>query len=298
MNILGGLVKSLLPVVPRPIVARVATRYVAGATLEQALSTARGLRAEGATCTMDILGEFVSDPAQAEDYTEQYLELIDALKTAGIESSASVKLTMLGLSIDPALCARLLDRMCARAAEQNVAVTIDMEDSSVTDATLALWRQMRGAYGNVGCVLQAYLRRTLDDARALPSGTHVRLCKGIYVEPEDIAYKGYQEIRDNYVRVLDHLMGAGHYTCIATHDDWLADRAAELIAKHALSRDQYEYQMLLGVRPALRRRLIAAGHRLRVYVPYGRDWYPYSIRRLRENPQVALHVLRALLGGK
>lgn len=329
MTILGGLVKTLLPLVPRPLVGRVASRYVAGETLADALETSRRLNAEGASVTLDILGEFVNDAAQAAGFVDEYIELVDAVSAAGLDASVSVKLTMLGLNIDPALCERHLERLCARASEQGIYITLDMEDSSLTDATLEMYRRMRARFGRVGCVLQAYLHRTLDDARALEPSANVRLCKGIYVEPPEIAYKDRREIRDNFMAVLAELVSAGHYVGIATHDEQLIRRAEELLALRAGGRPgvparqneaitegrptgsagqtgepwgetetHYEFQMLLGVRADLRRRLIAAGHGLRVYVPYGRDWYAYSMRRLRENPAVALHVLRAMVGLK
>jgi proline dehydrogenase len=174
-----------------------------------------------------------------------------------------------------------------------------MEDSTTTDATLRIYRDLQARYGNVGCVLQAYMRRTLSDIDGLPDpGGNARICKGIYVEPRRIAWKGFDTVRANYVQALDKLIARGVYVGIATHDEYLACAATALVDKHGLKRDRYEFQMLLGVDQELRGILLEAGHRLRVYVPYGRDWYPYSIRRLRENPEVARHVLKALLAGK
>jgi proline dehydrogenase len=177
-------------------------------------------------------------------------------------------------------------------------VRIDMEDASTTDATLRIYKDLHGRFGNVGVVLQAYMRRTLADIHALPkAGANVRICKGIYVERRAVAYKEYETVRLNYLHALEKLLVRGAYVGIATHDDHLICGALGLVDRHNVPRERYEFQMLLGVEPELRRILIAAGHRLRVYVPYGRDWYPYSTRRLRENPQVARHVLRAMLGG-
>jgi proline dehydrogenase len=175
-------------------------------------------------------------------------------------------------------------------------VRIDMEDSTCTEPTLAIYRELQARHGNLGVVLQAYMRRTLADIAALPAeGASVRICKGIYVEPREIAWKGYETVRANYVAALEKLLDQGVYAAIATHDEYLVARATALLERRRVPRDRYEFQMLLGVDEPLRRILIAAGHRLRVYVPYGRDWYPYSMRRLRENPEVARHVLKAML---
>jgi proline dehydrogenase len=298
MGLLGNIIRTLLPYVPRPIVERVAARYVAGHTLEQALQVTRRLNSEGACATLDILGESVKERELAEKAVAQYLELLDAVKDSGIDSSVSVKPTMIGLSISEALFEEEVTKLAQRAEENGVVLTIDMEDRSTTDATLRVFHTLRKTYTRVGCVLQAYMRRTLDDVAALPPASNVRLCKGIYIEPEEVAYKGYQEVRDNYMRALEALLDGGHFVGIATHDDWLVTQAEQLIAKRGLTSELYEFQMLLGVKPALGRRIIAAGHQLRIYVPYGADWYAYSLRRLRENPQVGVHVLRAMLNGK
>jgi proline dehydrogenase len=298
LNVLGKLVNTFLPWVPRPLVGAVAQRYVAGEDIPAALGAISQLASEGALSTIDILGESVTDAAAATAATDLYLELLDALSGNPHKATVSIKLTMLGLSVSPELCTANVDSLYRRASAEGIHVTIDMEDSSTTDYTLALFADMQAKYMRAGCVLQAYMRRTMDDARALPANSNVRLCKGIYVEPEEIAYKGYQQVRDNYVAVLDYLISAGHYPCIATHDEWIIDRALELIERNACGRNTYEFQMLLGVKPQLRHRLTAAGHALRVYVPYGSDWYAYSIRRLRENPQVAVHVMKAMLGAR
>jgi len=298
MGLLANTIRSMLPLVPRPIVERVAARYVAGSKLDDALSAVHKLNAGGACATVDILGESVEEASLALRAVDEYLELIDAIQSSGVDASVSVKPTMIGLSIAEALFDDHMQILAKRAEERGVVLTIDMEDHTTTDVTLHVFQHLRMDYEKIGCVLQAYLHRTLDDAQALPADSNVRLCKGIYVEPKEIAYKGYQEVRDNYMRGLEQLLGTGHYVGIATHDEWLISEAAKLVERLGLANDKYEYQMLLGVKPALRRKLIADGHKLRVYVPYGKDWYPYSLRRLRENPQVAVHVLRAMLTGK
>jgi proline dehydrogenase len=216
-----------------------------------------------------------------------------------LDSNVSVKPTLLGLKIDEGFCRDNIARIAETARQYGNFLRIDMEDKSTTDATLRIYRDLHARYGNVGCVLQAYMRRTLGDIDDLPEqGASVRLCKGIYIEPRQVAWKGYETVRANFVNALEKLIVRGVYVGIATHDEYLACAASALIDKHGLKRDQYEFQMLLGVDDELRRILLAAGHRLRVYIPYGRDWYPYSMRRLRENPEVARHVLRAFLAGK
>jgi proline dehydrogenase len=203
----------------------------------------------------------------------------------------SVKLTGLGLNLDPALARRNLEAIASRGTF----VRIDMEDSSTTDETLALYRELTAAgFGNLGVVLQAALRRTESDAAEL-AGANVRLCKGIYIEPHELAFRDFHEVRESFVRTLDVLLDGGTYVGIATHDEWLVDRALEAIAARGLTPAAYEFQMLLGVRPELGDRIVAAGHRLRIYVPFGRQWYEYSLRRLQENPKVAGYVARDLL---
>jgi proline dehydrogenase len=288
-----------LPAVPKPIVGRVASRYVAGEDLAAAVRVVRTLNQQGAMATVDVLGEEVSERDKATAAVEEYLRVFETIDREKIDSNVSIKLTLLGLKIDEGFCRDNVARIVETAQRFGNFVRIDMEDHTTTDATLRIYRELHARYGNLGVVLQAYMRRTLRDVEELPDqGASVRLCKGIYVEPRKIAWKGYDTVRHNYVQALDKLFSRGVYVGIATHDEFLACAASALIDRHGLKPDQYEFQMLLGVDEELRRILIAAGHRLRVYVPYGRDWYPYSIRRLRENPEVARHVLKAMMAGK
>jgi proline dehydrogenase len=299
MSVFNRLLVTTLPLVPRAIVGRVASRYVAGETLDDALATVRALNAEGAMATIDLLGEEVSAREKATAAVEEYVRVFDALSREKLDSNVSIKLTLLGLKIDEAFCRDNVDRIAAAAGRHGNFVRIDMEDHTTTDATLRIYQELQARHGNLGVVLQAYMRRTLDDIAALPrEGASVRICKGIYVEPRRIAWKGYETVRANYLLALEKLITQGVYPAIATHDEYLACQAVGLVLKHGLPRERYEFQMLLGVDEELRRILLAASHRLRVYVPYGRDWYPYSIRRLRENPEVARHVLRAMLARK
>jgi len=299
MSTFNRLLVTGLPVVPKPLVGRVASRYVAGESLADAVRVVRNLNQQGAMGTIDVLGEEVKERDKALAAVEEYLQVFDTIAAEGLDSNVSIKPTLLGLKIDESFCRDNIERIVVKAKEHGNFVRIDMEDHTTTDATLRIYHELHARYGNVGVVLQAYMRRTLADIAALPKqGASVRICKGIYVEPRTIAWKGFETIQANYVRALEKLIENGVYPGIATHDEYLVNRAVGLIDKHGLWREQYEFQMLLGVDEELRRILIAGGHRLRVYVPYGRDWYPYSIRRLRENPEVARHVIRATLSGR
>lgn len=298
MSAFNRLLVTGLPAVPKPIVGRVASRYVAGEDLADAVRVVRDLNQQGAMATVDVLGEEVSERGKATAFVEEYLRVFEAIDREKIDSNVSIKLTMLGLKIDEGFCRDNVARIVEAAQRFGNFVRIDMEDHTTTDATIRIYRELHARYGNLGIVLQAYMRRTLRDIEELPAGANIRLCKGIYVEPRRIAWKGYETVRHNYVQALDKLFTQGVYVGIATHDEYLACAASALIDRHGLTRDRYELQMLLGVDEELRRILIESGHRLRVYVPYGRDWYPYSMRRLRENPEVARHVLKAMMSGK
>jgi proline dehydrogenase len=296
MSVFNRLLVTTLPLVPKAIVGRVASRYVAGETLDDAVKVVRSLNAQGAMATVDVLGEEVHEREKAVTAVEEYIQVFEAISAQKLDSNVSIKPTLLGLKIDEGFCRDNIERIVATAKEHGNFVRIDMEDNTTTDATLRIYRDLHARYGNVGVVLQAYMRRTLRDIDELPEhGASVRICKGIYVEPRQIAWKGYDTVRANFVAALEKLIVRGVYPAIATHDEYLACRGVELVDKHRLARDRYEFQMLLGVDEELRRILISGGHRLRVYVPYGRDWHPYSIRRLRENPEVARHVLKAML---
>jgi len=291
------LVVTTLPFVPRAIVGRVASRYVAGETLEDALGTIRDLAAEGAVATLDVLGESVTRAEQTRATTEEYLRALDALSAAGLLGNVSVKPTAIGLSVDPALALENGRAICARARERGAFVRIDMEDSSVTEATLRLALELRSGYDAVGVVVQAYLRRSLADLdRLVEARMSVRVCKGIYVEPRSVAYQEREVVRENYAALVEKLLEGGCPVGVATHDEYCVQRALATVDRLQVPPERYEFQMLLGVDPLLRRTLVAAGHRLRVYVPYGRDWYAYSIRRLKENPSISRHVVRATLG--
>lgn len=297
MGVLDRAISLSLPVVPRPLVRLFSKPYIAGETIDEALVAVRYLADEGAMSTLDILGEFISTDTEAEANTQAYVDLVRRIRADQIpEANISVKLSALGLLLDPKDCLEHMRRLTAEVEEAQSFIRIDMEDSPCTDATLEIYRQLREEFGStVGIVLQARLHRTPDDIRALTERpANFRLCKGIYLEPEEIAHTDFQPIRDAFVQQLDQMLSAKSYVGIATHDEWLVDQALELIERHQLKHHEYEFQMLLGVLPPLRRRILAAGHRLRVYVPFGANWYAYSVRRLRENPEIAGHVLKGL----
>ena len=299
MGLIDRTISLTLPVVPKPVVRYFSRPYIAGTTTTEALAVVRGLADRGAMSTLDILGEFVSHGEEATANTETYIALIKKIDSEGIrEANVSVKLTALGLLLGGNECLENMRRLTRQAEAVENFVRIDMEDSGCTDKTLSIYRRLRDEFGNhrVGVVLQSRLRRTLADAEALAGPeANFRLCKGIYLEPESVAHTDDRLIRENFVEILDRMFADGAYVGIATHDDWLIERSIELIERHGRTREQYEFQMLLGVREPLRQKLIAEGHRLRVYVPFGENWYAYSVRRLRENPQIAGYVIKALV---
>ncbi len=296
MNLFDHLVRTGMPLIPKAIVGRVARRYVAGSTLDDALATIRTLNGEGAMATADVLGEEVREVARAQAAVAEYHRLLERMHADGVDSNISVKPTLLGLKIDEQLCSDNIVAVAKRAGELGNFVRIDMEDHTCTDATLRIYRRALEEVGNVGVVLQSYLHRTVPDVAALlPLKPNIRLCKGIYREPRSVAWQQYETVRANFVAALEKLVDGGAYVAIATHDEYLVCAGMAIVDRHRLGRGQYEFQMLLGVEPELRRSILAAGHRLRVYVPYGRDWYPYSVRRLRENPTIARHVIRSML---
>jgi proline dehydrogenase len=297
MNFFNKLIVATLPAVPKPIIRQFASRYIAGEEMSDAVRVVRELNAQGAMATLDVLGEDVHSRETAEASTQAILNVFDAIREHRLDSNVSVKLTQLGLKLDPAFCLENTRRLAVRARDLGNYLRIDMEDSTCTDATLWVYRELRKEFSNVGIVLQAYLRRTGRDAGELIDAGigNFRLCKGIYIEAEEIAFKAHEEINRNYLEVLSDMFRRNAYVGIATHDDALIDGAYRLIGELKLPKSAYEFQMLLGVRPELRRRLLGDGHRLRVYVPFGGQWYQYSIRRFKENPQVAGHVVKALL---
>jgi proline dehydrogenase len=292
VTILDRAIVRALPAVPRQVVRRLSSRYIAGTTLAEACEVVRELNAQGKEATLDVLGEEVTLREEAIGLRDAYRRALDTIEEDGLRSNVSVKLTALGLKLDRGICLADLTAVVEEAARFGNFVRIDMEDSSTTSETLALYREIReGGHDNLGVVLQAALKRTLTDIGELADlRPNVRVCKGIYVEPPEIAFREDETIRLNFLDALEALFDVGSYVGIATHDDWLIGEALALVERKRLGREDYEFQMLLGVRPELGDELVRDGHRLRIYVPFGRRWYEYSIRRLQENPKIAGYV--------
>lgn len=301
MSLFNRLVVLSIPLVPKFIVGHIARRYVAGETLDDAVRVIRQLNEEGAMATLDLLGEEVKDAAPAVAATEEYLRALDAIDEHGLDCNVSTKPTQLGLMIDEDLYRQNYETLVQKAASMQNFVRLDMEDQTTTELIIDLYRTLHAQFGGayVGTVLQAYMRRTLDDIARLPDKkANIRLCKGIYIEPPEVAWQGYETVRHNFISSLEKLLLQNVYVGIATHDEYLVAAAEGLIDRLGVPKDRYEFQMLLGVEARLRRILIERGHRLRVYVPYGKDWYLYCVRRLRENPQIARHVMTSMLRGE
>jgi proline dehydrogenase len=297
MGILDRAIANSVPAIPRPVVRRISRRYIAGDTLEEAVDTVRELNRSGGVATIDLLGESTESKADAARTLREYEKVIDALDEHNLDSGLSVKLTGLGLTINEELCRANLEQIVSYAGEKGRFVRVDMEDSPYTGVTLDMVIDLHERYENVGAVIQAYMRRSLDDVvRLTEAGVSVRLCKGIYDEPRRIAYKDFDTVRENYRLLLEELLRGGSYVGIATHDEFLVWHALRLIHQLEVPKDRYEFQMLLGVDEELRGILVGAGHKLRVYVPFGEDWYEYSSRRLKENPKIAGYVAKDVFG--
>jgi proline dehydrogenase len=298
VTLLDRAIVRLLPAVPRPVVQMFSARYIAGASLDDAVRGVEQLNAGGKLATIDVLGEEVTSGEEARAIAQAYRHVFDEIEREHLDSNVSVKLTALGLGLSYELCRANLEDVVRKAADDHNFVRIDMEDSSATDDTLRLYRELREqGHENVGVVLQAYLRRTLDDVHGLADlRPNVRLCKGIYVEPPSLAFADADAIRANFVRCLDALLDGGSYVGVATHDEWLIGEALRRLAERGLGYEDYEFQVLLGVREQRATELVQAGHRLRVYVPFGEQWYAYSLRRLQENPAMAGTIARAAVG--
>jgi proline dehydrogenase len=288
----------LLPAVPKPVVRRISSRYIAGEELGDAVEVVRDLNSQAKMATIDVLGEEIGNPDEARAIAAAYREAFEAIEREGLDSNVSVKLTGLGLKLGYELCRENLFAVVEDSAGRGNFVRIDMEDSSTTDDTFRLYRELREAgHENVGVVLQARLKRTVEDVRALAElHPNVRLCKGIYLEPPEIAFRDYESVRANFLQALEELWDFGCYVGVATHDELLIDHASRGVARRGLGREQYEFQMLLGVRPELGDELVRQGHRLRIYTPFGRHWYGYSLRRLQENPRIAGYIAADTLG--
>lgn len=296
MDALNNLIVRIVQLMPKPVVGFFSKKYIAGETLQDAVDFVKKLNSKGIYATMDVLGESVANKSESIKCKNEALEVLDAIEKNKLMANLSIKPTQMGLAIDEQFAYEQILEIVKKAAQYKNFVRIDMEDSPFTDKTLNLYRRIYADHKNVGVVIQAYMKRSFDDVIALNKiGTNYRLCKGIYVEPAAIAYKGKQEIRDNYLKILDQLFKDGNYVGIATHDKPLIDAAYTRIKEKNIPKERFEFQMLLGVREDLRDKINADGYKIRIYVPFGKDWYAYSVRRLKENPSVAGTIAKSFL---
>jgi len=298
MSIFNALVSKTIMHVPGPIVGYFAKGYIAGEKLADAVRVTKELNRQGAMTTIDILGEFITNLDEAAGFRNGCLEVLETIAREGLDANLSLKPTQMGLLLDREQALANIRQIVARAAELGNFVRIDMEDIACTDATIEFYRRLREEFpGHVGVVLQAYLRRTPKDIDALADAPlNFRLCKGIYNEPRRAAWKDMAIINDSFVYCLEKMLRHKAYVGIATHDTRMVFHGERLVRAFGLKREEYEFQMLLGVDPELRSIILEQGHRLRVYVPFGAAWLPYSKRRLKENPTIARHALRQMLG--
>ena len=295
MGILNSLVVGSAPLMPKFMIGKIASVYVAGDKLEDGLKLAKKLNSKGFSATLDLLGEEVKNRKQTNLVRNSYCDLLDGIANWGIDCNVSLKLTALGLKIDEELCWDNLSVVLDKAKEYNNFIRLDMENSEVTDSTIEMCKRGQDYYPKCGTVLQSYMKRTMSDIDLLNShDTNIRLCKGAYKEDKEIAYQDYQKIRDNYLKSAEKMMDNGIYIGLATHDKWLIEELEKLIEKKSYKKNMYEFQALSGVPiDKILDRLINEGHKVRYYIPYGPEWYAYSIRRMRENPDIWKDTLKA-----
>ncbi len=297
---LNQLIIKTMPLVPKFMIHQVAKKYIAGDVLQDAVNKTLELQKEGGWSTIDVLGEFVDNKERALHEKAMSSKVLDAINDNKLHSYLSIKPTSLGLGIDVKFCYLNIKELLQKSREFGLNVCIDMENSPYTDKTIDLYRRFRDeGFDNVSIVIQAYMRRSYKDIESLLSyKPSIRLCKGIYKEAPEIAYQGKQEVRDNYKKLFELIVENKMYIGIATHDEELINYAEERIKSLGMKKEEYEFQMLLGVREDRRSELLRQGHHLRVYVPFGVDWYGYSTRRLKENPQIAGHIFKAIFTNK
>ncbi len=302
MEMINKLIVGLLQYLPKGFVWIFSQRYIAGEKLEDAVKITKHLNAQGIKATMDLLGEFLTRAEKVGYYKAEYIRLIEESVVLGLDNSFSVKPTMFGLLLDKDMCYANVREVVATAASHGRFVRIDMEDSQCTDMEIALYKRLLDEFpGHVGLVLQSYLRRTFDDLKdlvAFDSGRgliNIRLCKGIYNEPLQLAYKNREEINQQFLTDLEFMFRNNVFAAIATHDKMLINGAYRLMDECQPAPDRFEFQMLYGVTPDLRKSIVNKGYTMRIYVPYGKDWFNYSTRRLKENPHMISHMIKALL---
>lgn len=297
MKIFNSIIANTLPYVPKSIVGIVSKKYIAGENVSDAIAEVKGLNAQNSMCTVDLLGEFVASEKEVKENISIYKDIIIKINEQKLASSISIKPTSFGALINRENCYNNIEKLVSFASNQKVSVTVDMEDHPYTDFTLESYNKLRQKYpNNIRTVVQAYLKRTFQDVRKLTEGgkCSLRLCKGIYNESSELAYKNKEEINKNYLEILEFLFSTGSYVGIATHDDYLVYKAFELIKKYSLTSENYEFQMLLGVRSELRKEILKKQHPLRIYIPFGKKWYEYSLRRLKENPNIVGNILKGV----
>lgn len=288
MLLINKIIVSVVKILPKSVVYFFAKRYIAGERLQDAVNLVKELNKKGILATMDVLGESITTKEEVILAKSECLAVLNTIKQNELNSNLSIKPTQLGLNIDLEFAYQQIKEIVAKAKEYGNFVRIDMEDSSCTDKTITVFKRLREEFDNVGIVLQSYLKRTYNDVVELNKiNSNYRLCKGIYIEPAEIAFKDRQSVRDSYVRCLEQMMKDKAYVGIATHDDYLVNEALRLKKEMVVPGNLMEFQMLLGVKEDLRDKIVKDGHKVRIYVPFGKDWYKYSIRRLKENPNVA-----------
>jgi proline dehydrogenase len=294
-------IAAILPFFPKKFIWIFSKSYISGETIDDALRVSKDLNSNNIKVSIDVLGEFIKTLDEAEFNKTEYTNLIDISFKNGIDGNFSLKPSSFGLLIDKQICYNHIREIVVKAASYNGFIRIDMEDSPCTGPEIELFRKLKVEFpANVGLVIQAYLKRTLKDIEGMidlnssETPLSFRLCKGIYVEPEAIAYKKYEEINQRYLEDLEFMFKNKIHVGIATHDKPLVDGAYELIKKYNVPKNMYEFQMLFGVTPKLREKIINEGHTMRVYVPFGKQWFGYSTRRLKENPKMASHIIKAI----
>lgn len=298
---LNKIITSILPFMPKKLVWIFSKRYIAGETIEEGMLAAKHLNKKNILVTIDLLGEFIHTLEEARENKIHYFNTINQFTFEKIKGNFSLKPTMFGLLIDKESCYSNIREIVELAAKKNSFVRIDMEDSQCVDAEIEIFNRLRAEFPeNVGLVFQSYLKRTFKDLQTLNKTNsniyplNIRLCKGIYIEPEKIAYKKFQEVRDHFIADLAFMFQNKIYAAIATHDKFLVEQSLALIEKYNVPKKMYEFQMLFGVTPELRQSIVDRGHVMRVYVPYGKNWFNYSTRRLKENPKIAADIIKAL----
>ena len=295
MQLINKIIVAVVKLMPRSVIWIFSKRYIAGEKLEDAINLVKALNGKGIFATIDVLGEAIKNRDEASEDKKKCMEVLDAIKKNNLMSNLSIKPTQLGSGIDEDFAYQQVSELVWKSMGINNFIRLDMENSPHTDSTFRLYKRLREKYDNVGVVIQSYLKRSYNDVVELNElNTDYRLCKGIYIESAEIAFKDKQKVRNNFVKILEEILKAGNYVGIATHDEFLINEAYRLINELNIPKDKFEFQMLLGVREDLRDKINADGYKIRIYVPFGKQWYKYSIRRLQENPQIAGHIVKNL----